>query len=316
MIYMVEVFTQEFVVKLLATTIHMSTPILFAALGELIAERSGVLNLGLEGIMLIGAFAGFWITYSLNNLYLGIIFSLIVGALLGLFVAFFTVTLRKDQIVTGVGVWILGLGLSSFLFRVAFPSFKSYPRVDVFKPIEIPFLSEIPFIGKILFQQNILVYLTFLSVLICSLVLNKTTFGLKIRAVGENPKAAESLGVNVYGVRYATVILGSALAGIGGASLSIGSLGTFVDNMVAGRGFIAIAVVIFGRWNPYGVLFGALLFGTMDSIQISFQALGVAIPYQFLLMLPYVATILALLMLIKKKIVAPAALCIPYERET
>ncbi|MEM2896574.1 MAG: ABC transporter permease, partial [Candidatus Bathyarchaeia archaeon] len=278
-------------------------------------ERSGVLNLGLEGVMLIGAFSGFWITFSFNNLYLGILLSLIAGALIGLLIAFFTVTLRKDQIVTGVGVWILGLGLSSLLFRVAFPSFEFYPRVDVFKDIKIPVLNEVPFIGKILFQQNVLVYLAFLSVLTCGLALNKTTFGLKIRAVGENPKAAETLGVNVYKVRYTTVILGSALAGLGGASLSIGSLGTFVDNLVAGRGFIAIAVVIFGRWSPYGVLLGALLFGTMDSIQISFQALGMAIPYQFLLMLPYVSTILALLMLIKKRVVAPAALCVPYERE-
>lgn len=312
---MVEMFTQEFMLKLLATAIHMSTPILFAALGEVFAERSGVLNLGLEGVMLIGAFTGFWIAYLLDNLYLGMLFSLIAGALMGLLIAFFVITLRKDQIVTGVGIWILGLGLSSLLFRVAFPSFKAYPRISVFKTIKIPFLSEIPFLGKILFEQNVLVYVAFLSVLLCSFVLNKTTFGLKVRAVGENPKAADSLGVNVYRIRYTTVILGSALAGFGGASLSIGSLGTFVDNLIAGRGFIAIAVVIFGRWNPYGVLFGALLFGTMDSIQISFQALGMAIPYQFLLMLPYVATILALLMLIKKKVAAPAALCIPYERE-
>ncbi|MEM3506227.1 MAG: ABC transporter permease [Candidatus Bathyarchaeia archaeon] len=312
---MLEIFTQEFLLKLLSTTVHMSAPILFAALGEVLAERSGVLNLGLEGVMLIGAFSGFWIAFSLNNLYLGIILSLIASALMGLFIAFFTVTLRKDQIVTGIGVWILGSGLSSLLFRVAFHSFESYPRLDVLKNIKIPILSEAPYIGKILFQQNILVYIAFLTVLACDFVLNKTTFGLKIRAIGENPKAAETLGVNVYKARYMTVILGSALAGLGGASLSIGSLGTFVDNLTAGRGFIAIAIVIFGRWKPYGVLLGALLFGTMDSLQISFQALGIVIPYQFLLMLPYVVTILALLMLIKKRVIAPAALCIPYERE-
>ncbi len=306
-----------FIIGLFAGTIRIATPILFASLGEVFAERSGVLNLGLEGIMLVGSSVGFAAAFLSGNVWLGVLVGFISGALLGLLIAFITVSLRIDQVVNGVAIWIIGMGLSSYLFVMFFGKLSSYPKIEGLPSLNIPGLSQIPILGEILFQQNALVYLAFLLVPILWYVLFKTTFGLKVRAVGENPKAADTLGIGVHRIRYLCVIFGAGLAGVAGTFLSVAYLQTYTDNMVAGRGFMAIAIVILGRWNPVRVLFGALLFGGVDALQIRLQALssveGIFIPTQFLVMLPYIVTIIVLVF-VSRRAAAPAALTLPYKR--
>jgi Uncharacterized ABC-type transport system, permease component len=291
----------------------MSTPILLPALGEIFTQRSGILNLGLEGIMLMGALAGFAGTYFTHNLWVGLIAAVITGIVFSLIMGFLSITVKANQVIAGTAITILGTGLSAFLYRVMFGVQKLPPQIDAFKPLEIPVLSNIPILGPILFNHNILVYLTLALVVLSAFVLEKTPFGLKVRAVGENPRAADSKGINVALVRYLCVMIGGAFAGLGGAFLSIGFMNSFLDGMVAGRGFIAVAVVIFARWNPYRALGAALLFGGASALQMRLQAIGVPIPLQFLLALPYVLTILVLLS-VSKKAEFPAAYTLPYSR--
>lgn len=291
----------------------MSTPILLPALGEIFTQRSGILNLGLEGIMLMGALAGFAGTYFTQNLWVGVIAAVITGIVFSLIMGFLSITVKANQVIAGTAITILGTGLSAFLYRVMFGVQKLPPQVDAFKPLEIPVLSSIPILGPILFNHNILVYLTLALVVLSAFVLEKTSFGLKVRAVGENPRAADSKGINVALIRYLCVMIGGAFAGLGGAFLSIGFMNSFLDGMVAGRGFIAVAVVIFARWNPYRALGAALLFGGASALQMRLQAIGVPIPLQFLLALPYVLTILVLLS-VSQKAEFPAAYTLPYSR--
>jgi simple sugar transport system permease protein len=291
----------------------MSTPILLAALGEIFTQRSGILNLGLEGIMLMGAFGGFAGAYFTNNLWIGVLVAVIVGILFSSVMAFLSVTVRANQVIAGTAITILGGGLATFLFRVVFGIQKLPPSVEPFKAIEIPVLSKIPILGPVLFNQNVLVYLALIAVVICAVVLQKTTFGLKIRAVGEHPKAADSKGINVYGIRYICVMIGGAFAGLSGAFLSIGFMNTYLDQMTAGRGFIAVAVVIFARWNPYRALAGAFVFGFANALQLRLQTIGVPVPHQFLLALPYLLTIVVLIS-ISKKAEFPSAFTVAYNR--
>jgi len=307
-----------FIIGLFAGTIRMATPILFASLGEVFAERSGVLNLGLEGVMLVGSSVGFAAAFLSGNVWVGMLVGFLSGAVFGLFIAFIAVSLRVDQVVTGVAVWITGMGLSSYLFATFFGKLTSYPKIVGLQPLNIPVLSQIPVIGEIIFQQNVLVYLAFILVPVFWFILFKTTPGLKIRAVGENPKAADTLGIGVHRTRYLCVIFGAGLAGLAGTFLSVAYLQTYTDNMVAGRGFMAIAIVILGRWNPVRVMFGALLFGGVDALQIRLQALssveGIFVPTQFLVMLPYIVTVVVLV-LVSRRAAAPGALTLPYQRE-
>lgn len=291
----------------------MSTPILLSALGEIFTQRSGILNLGLEGIMLMGALGGFIGAYFSNNLWIGVLVAIIFGMLFSSIMAFLSVTVRANQVIAGTALTILGGGLATFLYRVIFGLKKLPPSVEPFKALEIPILSKIPILGPVLFQQNALVYLTIILVVASAVVLEKTTFGLKVRAVGEHPKAADSKGINVYWIRYLCVMIGGALAGLGGAFLSIGFMNTYLDQMTAGRGFIAVAVVIFARWNPYRALGGALVFGIASALELRLQAIGVPIPHQFLLALPYLLTILVLIS-VSKKAEFPAAFTLPYNR--
>ncbi|MEM3506041.1 MAG: ABC transporter permease [Candidatus Bathyarchaeia archaeon] len=308
------IFNENFIIGLLAAAVRFSTPLILPAFGEILAERSGVLNLGVEGIMLMGAFLGFIGAYFTGDLFIGIAFSIIIGAILGLIHAFVCVTLRANQIVSGMAIWFLGWGMSGFLYRMIFGIRPLPVTIEGFKTINVPLLSEIPFIGQILFQQNLLVYISLILIPIMYLAIFKTTFGLKIRATGENPRTADVAGVNVYLIRYICVITGGALAGLGGGYLSLAHLNMFIDNMTLGRGFIAIAIVYFGKWNPYKTFIGALIFGGVDALQSRLQAMKLGIPFQFLLMLPYALTILALLGLARKA-ESPAALTIPYQRE-
>jgi simple sugar transport system permease protein len=305
-----ELFTTTVLVGILASGFRLATPYLYAALGETFGQRSGVLNLGVEGIMLLGAFAGFYTTLITDNLWLGLLAAIIVGGLMGVAVAFINVTLKAEQGISGIGVFLFGLGMSELLFQKTLGTVET---VSGFPDIYIPFLSDIPILGEIFFQQNLLVYIAYVMVPISWFVLNKTTLGLKIRAVGENPEAADSLGVSVTGVRYATQIFGGVMSGVAGASLSIALLNVFQQGMTAGLGFIAVALVYFGGWRPLGVLVGSLIFSMVNALQLWVQVLELPIPSDIAVMMPYVLTILALVIAVQR-VRPPSALTKPYER--
>ena len=290
----------------------MATPILLAALGEIFSELSGILNIGVEGAMLTGSLAGFIGTYYTGSIFCGIIAGIIAGGFFGLLMAFLSVTLRANQIACGIILNLLALGFTGFLFRVIFGITVLPPTIKSLNPMPVPLLHKIPFLGPILFKQNILVYITFLLVIICSFIIFKTAWGLKIRAVGEYPRGADTMGINVYNVRYLCVITGGMLAGLGGTFLTM-DLGMFMDNITAGRGFIALAAVIFGRWKPVWVMAGALFFGLADAFQLRLQALGYHFPNELLVMLPYILTIFMLAGVVGKSH-SPSALTIPYEK--
>lgn len=307
---------EEIVVGILSSAVKLAIPLLLAAIGEIFSERSGVLNLGMEGMMLGGASAAFIGAYFFN-LWIGLLLGMLVGGIIGVIMAFMSVILRRNQIVVGVVLTIFGSGLSSFLFRMSFGTAASYPTISGFQGIEIPVLGQIPWLGPILFQNNILVYLALLAVPVAGIFLYNTTYGLRIRAVGENPRAADSLGVNVTRTRFICVVFAGLMGGLAGAYLSIGHMNIFREGMTAGRGYIVLALVIFGTWSPYRVLIGSLLFGGIDALGSRFQIFKVGIPYQFVLMLPYVFTIIVLILVsLRKGLVrgAPAALGTPYER--
>lgn len=306
-----DLFSATVLVGILASGIRLATPYLYAAIGETFGQRSGVLNLGVEGQMLLGAFAAFYVAFTTGNLWLGVLAAMIVGALMGLAMAFVTVNLQAEQGISGIGFYLFGLGMSDLLFQKLLGSVET---VSGFPDIYIPFLSDIPIIGEIFFQQNIMVYIAYLLVPIALFILNKTTLGLKIRSVGENPEAADSLGVSVAGVRYFTIIQGGILSGVAGASLSIALLNVFQQNMTSGLGFIAVALVYFGGWRPVGVLLGALLFSMVNALQLWIQVLNIPIPSDFAVMMPYVLTILALVFAVQR-VRAPSALTKPFERE-
>lgn len=290
--------------------VRLATPYLFAALGETLSQRAGVLNLGVDGVMLMGAFSAFYVVYNTGDLWLGVLVALGVGALMGLLMAVVSVTLQAQQGISGIGLYLFGLGLSSLLFKTMIGSVES---VRGFATLKLPVLSDIPIIGAIFFDHSILVYLAYVMVPVAAFVINYTPFGLKVRAVGHNPEAADSLGVSVNGVRYATLTIGSAMAGLAGASLSIGLLNIFQENMTNGLGFIAVALVYFGGWRPVGVLLGALLFSTVNALQLWMQVLSVPIPSDLAVMMPYLLTIVALALSVRR-IQQPAALTKPYER--
>jgi len=307
-----ELFTLTVLVGVLASGIRLATPYLFAAIGETFGQRSGVLNLGVEGQMLLGAFAAFYVTFITGNLGLGVLAAIVIGAFMGLAMAFITVNLQAEQGISGIGFYLFGLGMSDLLFQKLLGTVET---VSGFPALKIPFLGDIPILGEIFFQQSLLVYLAYLLVPISWFVLNKTTLGLKIRAVGENPQAADSLGVNVAAIRYFTIIQGGMLSGLAGASLSIGLLNVFQQNMTSGQGFIAVALVYFGGWRPVGVLMGALLFSMVNALQLWVQIKNIPIPSDFAIMMPYVLTILALVIAVKRER-PPRALSKPFERES
>jgi simple sugar transport system permease protein len=303
-----------FALGIVASGVRLSIPILFAALGENIAERSGVLNLGVEGMMVMGAFAGFIGTYFTGNIFAGLMFAISGSALMAALMAFLSVSLRTNQLVAGLAIWLLGIGLTSLLYRLTFGVVTTAPKVQELHQIYIPILSNFPVFGPIFFQYDPLVYLGLLLVPLTQILIFKTNLGLKIRTVGENPRQAEAAGVNVPKTRYLAVIIGGALAGLGGSYLAVVTTGSFLDNITAGQGWIALAIVIFGRWKPFWILMGAWLFGMVDALQLGLQATGISIPSEFLLMLPYIVPI-ALMGGMYKKSAAPAALAMPYQRE-
>ncbi len=295
---------------ILTSMIRLATPFLYAAIGETFAQTSGVVNLGVDGIMLLSAFGAFYVALNTGNLWLAMLTAVLIGLLMGLLMSFISVTLKAEQGISGIGLYMFGLGMSSLLFKVMIGTVKT---IDGFQPLNIPLLSDIPVIGPILFQNSIPVYGAFLLVPIAWWVLDKTTLGLKIKSVGQNPAAADSLGINVDRIRYFSVCLGAVLAGLAGASLSTALVDLFQDNLTAGQGFIAVALVYFGGWSPWGVMGGAFLFSIVNSIQLWMQVIGVKIPSDIAVMLPYLLTIAALMVTINR-VRQPAALNKPFER--
>jgi len=302
-----------FAIGIVVSGIRLSTPVLFASLGELIAERSGVLNLGVEGMMVMGAFAGFIGTYFTGNIFVGLALAISGPGLMAALMAFLSVSLRTNQLVAGLAIWLLGIGLTSLLYRLTFGVVTTAPKVQEIHQIYIPVLSNFPVVGPIFFQYDPLVYLGLLLVPLTQILIFKTNLGLKIRTVGENPRQADALGVSVPKIRYLAVIIGGALAGIGGSYLALVTTGSFFDNITAGQGWIALAIVIFGRWKPIWILMGAWLFGMVDALQLGLQAIGTVIPAEFLLMLPYVLPI-GIMAAMYKRSAVPAALAMPYRR--
>jgi len=303
-----------FLQSILAATWRMATPILYAAVGEVFSEKAGIINIGLEGVMLIGAFTAYSVAFESGSLWLGLLAAIIAGILSGLLFALFTITIKANQIVVGAAFNMIGMGITGFLYRTMYSESAVALNLKTFPTIEIPFLSSIPFFGEVLFKHNIMVYGTLLIVPLATLVLYKTSFGLSIRALGEHPKAADTVGVNVFRMRYISVMIGTALAAVGGAFLVLAYADQFVEGVVSGRGFIALAVVVFGRWKPWGTLWASLLFGIFYALQLRIQAMpNVNIPYQFLQALPYLATIIVLIGFNKSRVQAPKTLGVPYK---
>jgi simple sugar transport system permease protein len=298
------------IIGILTSAVRLATPFLYAAIGESISQSSGVVNLGVDGIMLVGAYAAFYVTLHTNNPWLGLLAAILAGLLMGLLMSLVSVTFKAEQGISGIGLYMFGLGLSSLLFKVTIGTVKT---VTGFQPVKIPLLGDIPFIGPILFQNSLPVYGAFLLVPLAWFFLEKTTWGLKIKAVGQNPAAADSLGVSVDRVRYFSVCTGSILAGLAGASLSIALLNLFQENLTAGQGFIAVALVYFGGWKPLGIMGGAFLFSIVNSSQLWMQVLGVNIQSDVAVMLPYLLTIAALAVTVNR-VRQPAALNKPCER--
>lgn len=311
-----ELLQPVIIISILASTLRIATPVLTAALGELVAERSGVLNMGVEGMMLTGAFVGFYVTYLTDSLWLGILGGMLAGAVMSLIMAVMGVSLRLNQTVTGLGINLLAFGLTFYWYRVTydFGGDSTMPTVEIFPPVEIPVISNIPFIGEILFSQRFFTYVAFLLVPIISFFLYRTKYGMALRGIGENPRAVDSKGLSVRRYQYLAVIFGGLMAGLGGALLPLGSTALFVTNITAGRGWLAIVLVIAGNWIPWRVLIAALIFAFLDAFQLQLQGLGVQIPFQVLLALPYIAAIIVM-MSARAKSEAPSALGVPYARE-
>jgi len=304
------IFTLPAAVGILSSAVRLATPYLFAAVGESIAQSSGVLNLGVDGIMLMGAYSAFVVTLTTGSLWLGVLAAMIVGLLMGLLMSVISVTLRAEQGISGIGLYMFGLGLSSLLFKVTIGTVKT---IVGFQPVKIPILGDIPVAGEILFHQSLPVYAAFLVVPLAWWFLDKTTWGLKIKAVGHTPAAADSLGVSVLQIRYVSVCIGAVLAGLAGASLSLAMVNLFQENLTAGMGFIAVALVYFGGWRPVTIMAGALLFSFMNALQLWMQVLAVKIPSDIAVMLPYLLTI-AVLAVAHSHAREPMALNRPFER--
>ncbi|HWK79382.1 MAG TPA: ABC transporter permease [Thermomicrobiales bacterium] len=312
---MSEVLTLGFITSVLAAAVASGAALLYAALGETLAERSGVLNLGVEGMMLMGALAGFMTCTWSGSAWIGILGAIVAGSAMALIHAVLTVSFQANQVVSGLALTLFGQGLSAYLGT----SYVGKAPPDAFTKIAIPVLSDIPRLGTILFRQDALVYLGYVTVPVIWWFVYRTRPGLKLRAVGENPATADAMGIDVARMRYVYVVIGGAFAGIGGAVISLATNPGWSENMTAGRGWIAVALVIFGMWNPARVAAGALLFGAVEAAQFRLQGVNVPVSSFFLNMLPYVFTIVVLVFATQQsraqRLGSPAALGKPYVRE-
>ena len=300
-----------FIVGLIAAMFRVATPLIFGTLGELISEKAGILNLGIEGTMFLGAFVGFAVAFTSGSLWIGLLAAILAGVLAGLLMAVLTVSLGLNQHVSGLGMTLMLTGLSLFFFRIVFGERSVQPSIKAFATLK-PF-GDIPVIGPIT-EQYALTYIAILLIPIFWWLIFRTSFGLQIRAAGENPEAADAAGVNVFRTRYIALGLAGGLMAVGGAFLSIAQLGSFTFGIVNGRGWVCIALIIFANWHPVRVLWGALLFGGLSALQLRLQSTGLKLPYELFLALPYLMTILALT-LAGRNVSGPAAVLKPYRRE-
>ena len=295
-----------------AAALRIATPLIFGVLGALICEKSGVLNLGIEGIFAAGAMTGWMAVWLGAGLWGGLLVAVIVGGFFGLVHAILTVPLGLSQHVSGLGVTLLATSVSYFTYRTALPEVSSPPKINPFQQLDIYVLSDLPFIGPVLFQQTAMTWLALSMVLLVWWVLNHTPLGLAIRAVGDNPDAVDAQGLSVYGLRIGAVVVGSGLMALGGAFLTMSAFDSFFFGMVNGRGWICIALVIFASWRPGKALLGALLFGAFDAFQVRLQTeVGALVPSQIFLMAPYVLSILALV-IVARRAEYPRALLKPW----
>lgn len=305
--------TEQYISLLLVAAVSLAAPLLFAALGELISERAGVINIELEGMMLVGAFTDIWGAYLSGSVWVGFIAAGLGGLVIALIHGVTCFVFLANQVVSGVVLNILALGLTTFGLDAVFGATLNR-SVGTLQRIRIPVLADIPFVGPALFSQRLTVYLVLLLVPATWWLLNRTSVGLALKSAGERPDAAEALGVRVMRVRWVALMSCGVLAGIGGGQLTLAGLGFFTPNVTAGRGFIALAAVVFGKWNPVGAAAAVVLFATANAFQIRAQALGIDLPYQLLVSLPYLATLVALAGLLRR-MRPPAALGINYQPE-
>ncbi|MEZ5342266.1 MAG: ABC transporter permease [Acidimicrobiales bacterium] len=306
-------FTSAVLLATLASAIRLATPYLLASLGETLGQKSGVLNLGVEGVMLLGAFVGYWTVLETKNAWLGAGAGLLVGAVMGLVYAVITVNMQAEQGISGIGIFLFGLGASELLFSEVVGT--PLPLGAKFDPVALPLLSKIPKVGDVLFNQNVVVYFGVAMVFVMTWVLNNTSFGLNVRAVGETPEAADSLGVSVAKIRYTTIIIANMFAGLAGAALAL-ELNIFQNNLTNGIGFIAVALVYFGGWKPSGVLYGSLLYGLVTATVNQLKTLGIVsgAAASLATTAPAVLTVLALALIARRAANPPAALTVPFTR--
>ncbi|WP_170779406.1 MULTISPECIES: ABC transporter permease [unclassified Ruegeria] len=278
-----------------AASLRIATPLIFGVLGALICERAGVLNLGIEGIFVVGAMCGWMAVWLGAGLWGGVLVAALAGAFFGLLHAILTVPLGLSQHVSGLGITLFATSVSYYTYRTALPNVSSPPRIEPFQPLDLPVLSDLPFLGSVLFQQTALTWLALLLVAVVWYVLNRTALGVAIKAVGDNPDSVDAQGLSVYGLRIGAIVVGSALMALGGAFLTMSAFDAFFFGMVNGRGWVCIALVIFASWRPGKALLGALLFGAFDALQVRLQTeVGALVPGQVFLMVPYVLSIIAL----------------------
>ena len=308
---MSDFFTVSVIVSTLASGIRLATPFLLASLGEMIGQRSGVLNLGVEGVMLIGAFVAYFTLLRTGSTLLAVVLALSAGLVMGLLYSLMTLVMQAVQGISGIGIYLFGLGFTDLLFQKQVGTPIPVKGLD---EIHVPLLSDIPHVGEVLFQHSILVYVAFLLVPVAWFVIERTTFGLNIRAVGETPEAADTLGVSVTRIRLFTILIGNSLAALAGAALAL-ELGIFQQNLTSGRGFIAIALVYFGAWRPLGVMSGALLFGIVSATVNQWKTIGIieGAASSLTSMAPALLTIIVLV-LVSRRIDAPSALTKPFDR--
>ena len=311
------------ITSIIAITLKAGTSLVFATIGEIYTEKSGILNLGIEGIMLMAAVMSFTVSYYTGSLFAAVLTAMLTGGILSLLHAFLSITMRAQQVVSGLSITLFGTGMASFLGQTLGPESNSGYMIGLnaakFKTIAIPGLSKIPVIGAV-FNQDPLTYIVLLCLPIAWFFMYKTKHGLNLRAVGENPQTADAMGINVTAVRYIYTVFGGIMAGIGGAHLSLAYTPGWTENITGGRGWIVIALVIFSLWNPSRAIWGAMLFGGINAVQFRLQASGAEIPAPVLNMMPYLVTIIVLIIITvwenrKRSTGAPAALAVPYQRE-
>lgn len=307
-----QIFNVSFMTAFFAAAVRMAVPLAYAGLGETISEKAGILNIGMEGVMLSGAFFSFAGTFFTGSLLAGLLCGMIGGVAVSMIHAVLSIRLSKDQSVSGIAINIFVLGVTSFLYKLM-SSGQSYQQIEPLSRIRIPVLSDIPLIGNALFNQDILTYVLYFLVVLVTFFYKQTSRGLAFSAVGENPRAADAAGIPVHKYQYSAMIQNGILGGIGGAYLVLVQVGNFSENMTSGRGYIALAAVILGRYIPAGMLGAALIFGGANALQIRLQAIGVPLPSQALSMLPYLITLVALLGSIGRNN-APDSLAKPYIR--